>query len=137
MTALAELPDDVAELEALLLAERDRNDRLERLLVAFKQALFGRKSEKLDPDQFELALEDIETGISTIEAEKEARPAGPLATPKPPRAANRGALPKHLPRVEVVIEPETTVCVCGADLHVLGEDVSELHTSTFSQLSSG
>ncbi len=124
MVVLADLPDDVAELKALLLAAHDRNDRLERLVLAFKQALFGRKSEKLDPNQFELALEDIETGISAIEAEKEAHPAGPAA-PRRPRAANRGSLPKHLPRIEVIVEPETTVCGCGADLHVIGEDVSE------------
>jgi len=125
MAALADLPDDVAELKAIIAVMADRNDRLERLVLAFKQALFGRKSEKLDPDQFELALEDIETGISAIEAEKAADPAGPVAAPKPPRAANRGSLPKHLPRIEVVVEPETTVCGCGADLHVIGEDVSE------------
>jgi len=125
MVVLADLPDDVAELKALLLAAHDRNDRLERLVLAFKQALFGRKSEKLDPDQFELALEDIETGISAIEAEKEAHPAGLVAAPKRPRAANRGSLPKHLPRIEVIVEPETTVCGCGAGLHVIGEDVSE------------
>ena len=124
MVVLADLPDDVAELKALLLAAHDRNARLERLVLAFKQALFGRKSEKLDPDQFELALEDIETGISAIDAEKEADPGEPVA-PKRPRAANRGSLPKHLPRVEVVVEPDTTVCDCGSDLHVIGEDVSE------------
>jgi transposase len=124
MVGLADLPDDMDALKAMIVVMADRNDRLERLLVAFKQALFGRKSEKLDPDQFELALEDIETGISAIEAEKEAHPAGPAA-PKRPRAANRGSLPKHLPRIEVVIEPETTTCGCGADLHVIGEDVSE------------
>lgn len=122
MAVLADLPDDIAELKALLLAERDRNDRLERLVLAFRQALFGRKSEKLDPDQAELALEDIETGISAIEAEKES---GPTAAPRRPRATNRGALPKHLPRIDVVIEPDTTVCSCGADLHVIGEDASE------------
>ncbi len=125
MAALADLPDDMGALKAMIVVMADRNERLERLVLAFKQALFGRKSEKLDPDQFELALEDIETGISAIEAEKEAAPAGPAAAPKPPRAANRGALPKHLPRIEIVIEPETTVCGCGADLHVIGEDVSE------------
>lgn len=124
MVVLADFPDDVAELKALLLAAHDRNARLERLVLAFKQALFGRKSEKLDPDQFELALEDIETGISAIEAEKEADPGVPV-TSKRPRAANRGSLPKHLPRIEVIVEPDTTVCDCGSDLHVIGEDVSE------------
>jgi transposase len=39
---------------------------------------------------------------------------------------NIGALPKHLPRVEEVIEPETTICPCCArQLHRIGEDVAE------------
>jgi transposase len=42
------------------------------------------------------------------------------------RRVNRGALPKHLPREEVVIEPESTTCPCcqGA-MHRIGEDVAE------------
>ena len=42
----------------------ERIERLEKLVAAFKQAAFGRRSEKSDPDQFELALEDLETGIA-------------------------------------------------------------------------
>ena len=125
MTEANALPDDVDALKAIIAVMADRNARLERLVEAFKQAMFGAKSEKLDPDQFELALEDIETGISAIEAEKENSPAGPSAGHKRSRAANRGSLPKHLPRIEVVVEPETTLCACGSDLHVIGEDVSE------------
>ena len=42
----------------------------------------------------------------------------------PPRR-NRGALPMHLPREEVLIEPEDRACpCCGGALHVIGEDVS-------------
>jgi hypothetical protein len=37
---------------------------LEKLVAAFKQAAFGRRSEKSDPDQFELALEDLETAMA-------------------------------------------------------------------------
>jgi len=29
------------------------------------------------------------------------------------------------PRIEEVIEPETLVCACGSERHVIGEDVSE------------
>lgn len=36
-----------------------------------------------------------------------------------------GALPKHLPRVEEIITPESTTCDCGCDQHVIGEDTSE------------
>ncbi len=119
------LPDNVDVLKKIVRAERDRNARLEQLIAAFRQALFGRKSEKLDTDQFELSLEDIETAVAQVEAEKDAFEAPSKQTDKKPRTANRGALPKHLPRIERVIDPETKACACGGDLHVIGEDVSE------------
>ena len=125
MLNMADLPDDVAALKAIVVAVHARNARLEQLVAAFRQAMFGRKSERLDPDQFELALEDIETGIATIKAEEEACKLTPKLIIASPRAANRGSLPKHLPRVEEVIEPEATVCGCGGGLHRIGEDVSE------------
>ena len=41
-------------------------------------------------------------------------------------ACQQGHLPLHLPREEVVIEPEATACpCCGGALHVIGEDISE------------
>lgn len=43
---------------------------------------------------------------------------------KPKR--NRGHLPKHLPRIERIIEPEEKTCPCCAgQVHVIGEDKSE------------
>ena len=45
--------------------------------------------------------------------------------PAKPRNANRGSLPKHLPRMEEVIEPDTQICGCGGNLHQIGEDASE------------
>ena len=145
MLDTADLPDDVAALKAMLIAAQaretakdvaiaskdehiarkdERVERLEKLVAAFKQAAFGRKSEKTDPEQFDLALEDLETAMAAIHAEDEAdAPAGNRATK--PRAINRGSLPKHLPRVEEVIEPESLICGCGGCLHCIGEDVSE------------
>ena len=131
MLSTADFPDNLDALKAMLIAaeardqrKQERIDRLEVLVAAFKQAMFGRKSEKIDPDQFELALEDIETAIAAIHAEDEAvDPA--KSRPAKPRNANRGSLPKHLPRVEEVIEPEASVCGCGGALHQIGEDVSE------------
>jgi transposase len=125
MNAAANLPDDIEALKAIILAQQEQNARLEALVAAFRQAMFGRKSEKIDPDQFELALEDIETAIARVEAEGEANP---LVTPtrtSTPRKANRGSLPRHLPRIEEVTEPESTLCDCGCARHVIGEDVSE------------
>ena len=118
------LPDDIAELKAIIRAQQDQNARLEALVASFKKALFGAKSEKIDPAQYELELEDIETAIAQVEAEIDAdERTAPVRSPKP-RQANRGSLPKHLERVEVVIEPEHS-CACGTERHVIGEDVSE------------
>jgi transposase len=42
------------------------------------------------------------------------------------RRNGRAALPPHLPRIEVVVEPETTRCpCCNGVMHVIGEDRSE------------
>ena len=115
MLSAVDLPDDIAALKAMLVASEARNlrkderiERLEKLVAAFKQAAFGRKSEKSDPDQFELALEDLETAIAAVHAEEAADVPVARGAPKP-RAANRGALPKHLPRIEEVIEPELSL----------------------------
>lgn len=127
----ADLPDDIAALKAMLIAatgrevrKDERIERLEKLVAAFKQAAFGRKSEKTDPDQFDLGLEDLETAIAAIHAEDEADVPSGKRSPKP-RASNRGSLPGHLPCVEEIIAPESLICACGGCLHCIGEDVSE------------
>jgi len=121
---IAERNAAVANRDAIIERKEDRIQRLEKLVADFKRALFGARSEKADPEQYELALEDIETAIAAIHAEDAMLdpPASHIATP---RKTNRGSLPKHLPRIEEVIEPEETTCGCGAERHVIGEDVSE------------
>lgn len=118
------LPNDIAQLKAIIVRRQDQNDRLETLVAAFKKALFSAKSERIDPSQYELELEDIETAIGQVEAEVQSDEHKAPARPAKPRQTNRGSLPKHLERVEVVIEPELS-CTCGNKRHMIGEDVSE------------
>jgi transposase len=136
----APLPDDIAVLKALVrsmaaerdaaLVERDRvrehNERLEHLLRQLRRAQFGRRSEKLDADQLQLALEDIEQAVAGNEAEAEKRNPKLRAERSRRRRETRPSLPAHLPRIEVTIAPESTLCPCceGA-MHVIGEDRSE------------
>ena len=121
----APLPDDVATLKALLLAERaaaaklaGQNEHLRAIVTELQRALFGRRSEKTsDPDQLQLALEDLEQAIAEGEAEAEKSDRLPRAVRTRHRRVNRGALPKHLPREEVVVEPDDQTCpCCGGDL---------------------
>jgi transposase len=128
------LPDDVAALKALLLAERatttrltGHNEHLRALIKELQRALFGRRSEKtVHPDQLEFALEDLEQALADAEGQDEKTDATLQASRRQQRRVNRGALPRHLPREEVVIEPESTTCPCcqGA-MHRIGEDVAE------------
>ena len=105
--------------------------RLEHLLKESNQAQYGKRSEKLSPDERQLALEDLGIAIAESEAALEdAQNADGQQKSKPrdhkqPKR-NRGNLPAHLPRIEQFIEPEITTCACGCDdLVKIGEDRSE------------
>jgi transposase len=88
---------------------------------------FGRRSERLDPDQLALALEDLEQALAAAEAAAEKASSAPAqAAAARKRRINRGALPPHLPREEIVIDVEDKICpCCGGLKHRIGEDVSE------------
>ena len=86
---------------------------------------FGRRSEKLDPDQFNLVLEDLEQAVAASEAEQEKADPAMRQARSEKRRTGRGSLPEHLPR-EIVVEPEDTACpCCGSAMHVIGEDRSQ------------
>ena len=128
------LPDDMAALKALLLAERaaaarlaGHNEHLRAIIKELQRALFGRRSEKAaDPDQLQLALEDLEQALAQSEAAAEQADATLKASRTRQRRVNRGALPKHLPREEIVIEPDDQSCpCCGGEMHRFGEDTAE------------
>jgi transposase len=151
--ALDTLPDDAESLKALiarlaaqcgqfeheraawrqekaaLAAEMERleanNARLDHIVMVLRRNRFGRSSERLTEEQINLALEDVETGIAAKDAKAEKRSETAKRHGVKNRRANRGRLPAHLPREELVIEPESKVCPCGCSLHVIGEDVSE------------
>jgi len=128
-----QLPVDIDALQALLaaaLAERDQAlsqlDRLRHLLRQLQRAQFGRRSEKLDPEQLFLALEDIEQAIAGNEADDDKKDPVAARARSEKRRANRGALPAHLPRLDVTIEPEDMNCpCCRAPMHVIGEETSQ------------
>jgi transposase len=120
------LAAEEAELRRALEEERERNDRLEHLLDQLRRLKFGKRSEKLDPDQLNLALEDLEQALATYAAEEEKKDPELKRARTDKRRAKRGSLPEHLPHIDVVIEPEETACpCCGGELHAIGEDSSK------------
>jgi len=141
------LPETADALRALLLAawaerdgvasERDRttaerdaralqNDRLRHLLLKLKRMQFGAKSERLPDEQLQLGLEDLGQAIAQGEGEAEQRDPALKQARAAKRRARRGALPSHLPRIEVTLEPEDTACpCCRGVMAVIGHDSAE------------
>jgi transposase len=117
-----------ARLEAERLAAdyKDVVTRLEHLVKELNQALYGRKSEKLSEDECPLCFEHLEVAVSEAEEQqarlKQDAPRKKTANPK----RNLGNLPKELPRIEAIIEPDSILCPCGCGEMVrIGEDRTE------------
>ena len=106
-------------------AERQRLELVVRQLV---RAQFGRKSERLDPEQFQLTLENLEQEIAAVKATRQDAEDGEenRRPRRAPARRNLGHLPAHLERYEVVIEPEDRNCpCCGGAMHQIGVEETE------------
>jgi transposase len=120
------LPDDPETLKAMLLAERHESERLRQIIKELQRYRFGRKAETLPEEQMLLGLEDVQQVAACVEAgQDETAPEG-RAEHARKRRGNRGALPAHLPRIEVMVDIDDKTCpCCRGDLHQIGEDRSE------------
>jgi transposase len=112
------LPDDPETLKAMLLAERVQNERLRQIIKELQRHRFGRRAETLPEDQMLLGLEDVEQA----EADRAAQIDGSSPNGRQARAhkrrINRGALPGHLPRIEIVVDIDDRTCpCCQGELH--------------------
>ena len=126
---LSAIPEDQRDAVLAVLRERDAlreaNKRLEHLVAELNQAVHGKRSEKLSEDERQLAFEDLETAVAEAETQQNAQTStGPA--PRKPARRNRGNLPKDLPRIEKVIEPDSLDCPCGCgEMHRIGKDRTE------------
>ena len=109
------LPSDPAVLTEMLLASDAENEQLRALVRTLKDMIFGARSERFAAvvaEQLPLELGDLET-VTPPPSDNDDNPADkPSGKTRKKATRNIGALPKHLPRCEQVVEPETTVCPC-------------------------
>lgn len=125
---LDNLPHDTALLHRLvrdmagLVEHRDDEiTRLQQIIRQLQRAQYGRRSERLDPGQLALALEELDADVAEI-VESRTEPA--LAEPI---SARRKPLPEHLERDERLLDVAGKGCAgCGGALHSIGESVSEM-----------
>jgi hypothetical protein len=114
--------------------------RLRHLLLQLRRMHFGSRSERLPEEQLQLGLEALEQAIAKADAEAGKRDPERRLDNAAKRRVSRGALPAHLPRIEVrggwanllcrfaqpPLSPEDTACpCCRASMTVIGEDSSE------------
>lgn len=145
--AVAELPDDIDALKAMVVAMAEERTRIEArnvhletvnktaeeriaeltaIVKMLERARFGTRSERLgvgqlSDEQIAFVFDEVEVGVAAIEAELEhTRSDRPRRAPRP-----RKDFAAHLERVEIVIEPETPEGCEGLERVLIGEDVSE------------
>ena len=129
---LDHLPHDTALLHQLVrdLAERveQRDGEIEKLRLIVRQlqrGQFGPRSERLDLDQLQLGLEDLDADIA--HAETGQLPSAAADKTNREHRPRRLAFPEHLPREEVELDLNTRACPgCGGALHPIGETTSEM-----------
>ena len=101
----------------------DEIERLQRIIKALRRSQFGRRSERLDPDQLALGLEDLDADL----ARRESQHAPSTAKEGESGPGDRPTLGDHLPRDEVTCDLGHELCPdCGGALHAIGESVSEM-----------
>jgi transposase len=134
------LPDDleaahrlIRELLATLRQQTHLNEKLQHQLEQLLRQFYGRKSEKLDPNQLLLFAQEI---VEAATAEPQTTPA-PEPTPEPVASAaakppakghGRKPLPANLPRKRVVhdLPIEQRLCPdCGTERVCFGEEIRE------------
>ncbi|MEO9191806.1 MAG: IS66 family transposase [Acetobacteraceae bacterium] len=123
----ASLPREPDQLIEMVLSLQGENDKLRAILATLKRALFGARSERLDANAAQLPLGLGDLAATPVEPEPTPKPQPADRPTRPQAVRNIGGLPKHLPREEIIIEPEAQTCpCCQGKLHLIGEDVSEM-----------
>ena len=144
------LPDDIAALKRLLLAQTTELAAAQAELAAAKNGLlvtqlmieklkaqiaklrrekFGASSERIDRtlEQLELALEEAQAAKAEIIASQPARPEPEAAETAKPEKKTRRQLPAEFPRRDVIHRPPEVCKRCGGtDLRDVSESVTEV-----------
>jgi len=145
-TALNDVPEDMEALRAAFLALRSKasaleidnarlaaentfldalNQKLALYLAKLKRLSFGPSSERLNPDQLQLGLEDLEQAVGEVQAEKEKALPEEKAKKTRERCSSRPSMPETLPEIEITIQPASLQCpCCQGGLHQIGDETA-------------
>jgi hypothetical protein len=114
----------VRDMAVVVETNNDEIERLQRIIKKLQRAGFGRRSERLDPDQLALGLEDLDADVARAEAPH----AVPSADdPDSASASGCSVLADNLPHEDVTLDVDSDACPdCGGHLHAIGETTSDM-----------
>lgn len=116
----------VRDIAAVVESRASEIERLQLIIKKLQPAQFGRRSERLDPDQMALALEELDSDVARVRESRPAVETSAVETPAETRSRRR-PLPDHLPREDIRLDVDSQACACcGGALHVVGESASEM-----------
>ena len=119
--------DEALELFVSLLSQlASDHDKLQHQLRLMLKERFGRKTERIDPAQLRLFLEDLGKAAS---AEDAGRPVVAHVRRKPiERKGSKAVIPDSIPREVVRVEPDEAdkTCGCGASKVCIGCERSQV-----------
>ena len=130
--AEASLPNDLALCRELIRQQADSLEKAQRRIEQLEHSVdlllrqkYGPRSERIDPNQLRLFIEEGDERVST---EADVPPETPEKPKRTWKRRGRQTLPEHLPRVPVAIElsEEERACPgCGGLRAHFGDGVSE------------
>jgi transposase len=115
-----ELPSEVPVLHDMIFGLESQVHSLERQVDWFKRNAFGKKTERIATDPFQLFLLENPTAAAVVEPSSEI----PAHTRK--KHPGRREIPEHVPVERIEYFPDETTCSgCGKDLVRIGEEVTK------------
>jgi transposase len=121
---------ELAAAKAGLQAKTLEIEKLKIQIARLRREQFGRSSEKIARviEQLELMLDELETEAATAAPQVIAMPAAAPESDPPLRQKSPGRrpLPEHLPRTEIVHQPDEVCPACNSAMRKVGEDVTEI-----------
>ena len=125
MSALVVHADRARKSERRVESLERQVSHLEHRLAVMLQRMFGRSSEKIDPAQLRLFLEEAAAATTPPEPEE---PTETVTFKRRPKGHGRDKFPPHLKREDIHLDPdaaERKCAACGKDFCRIREEVTE------------
>ena len=115
----------IARRDAELTLRQAKIDALTHEIRLLRHFRFAAKTEAMDAVQVQLFAQANEEDIAGAQQRLEQLCPPAARASSNHNAPKRQALPAHLARTDVCLEPENTACGCGKPMQRIGRDVSE------------